>query len=80
MASRSKKANRNKKKARKPPQHLPKVGTPADEAYIQRRSREDVVDFGLMPRKRGRINAVLAVGIIALMLLALAGFLLLTKA
>jgi len=80
MASRSNKANRNKKKARKPPQHLPKVGTPADEAYIQRRSREDVVDFGLMPRKRGPINAVLVIGIVTLLLLALLGLLFLTKA
>ncbi|HVN51089.1 MAG TPA: hypothetical protein VMT43_06625 [Acidimicrobiales bacterium] len=80
MASGSKKTNRNKKKARKPPQHLPKVGTPADEAYLLRRSREDVVDFGVTPAKRGPINAVLVVGILALLILALLGLLFLTKA
>jgi hypothetical protein len=79
MAS-SKKANRNKKKQRKPHTPLPKVGTPASNAYALEHSRDDVVDFGLMPRKRGPLNAVLVVVIVGLMVLALLGLLFLTKA
>lgn len=60
----------NRKKTRKPQHHLPKVGSPADNAYRQQRSREDVVDFGL-GRRGGRspvtwiIAAVVAVGLVA---------------
>jgi hypothetical protein len=63
-------ANRKKtSKPRKPQHHLPKVGSPADDVYRLRRSREDVVDFGLT-RARGRgMNVVLAV--IAILVLAL---------
>ncbi|HEY6531890.1 MAG TPA: hypothetical protein VIY72_06280 [Acidimicrobiales bacterium] len=63
-------ANHKKtRKPRKPQHHLPKVGTPADDAYRLHRSREDVVDFGLI-RSRGRgVNVVLAV--LALVVLAL---------
>ena len=47
-------ANHKKTKTpRKPQRHLPKVGTPADNAYRQKRGRQDVVDFGL-GRGRGR--------------------------
>jgi hypothetical protein len=80
MATGSKKTNRNKKKRRKPQHPLPKVGTPADNAYIMERSREDIVDFGLMPRKRGAINGVLVVAILGLLALALIAFLFLTAA
>ncbi len=79
MAS-SKKANRNKKKARKPHTPLPKVGTPASNAYALEHSRDDVVDFGLMPRKRGPVNVVLVVVILGLLVLALLGLLFLTAA
>jgi hypothetical protein len=78
--AKSKKANRAQKQQRKPHQPLPKVGTPASNAYALEHSRNDVVDFGLMPRKRGKANVVLAVVIIAVMLLALFAFLFLTKA
>jgi hypothetical protein len=63
-------ANRKKtSKPRKPQHHLPKVGSPADDAYRLRRSREDVVDFGLT-RARGRgMNVMLVV--IAILVLAL---------
>ena len=47
MASGSKKKNRNKKQQRKPQHHLPKVGTPADNAYLMKESRRDLVDFGM---------------------------------
>ena len=63
-------ANRKKtSKPRKPQHHLPKVGTPADDAYRLRHSRDDVVDFGLT-RSRGKsFNLVLAA--IAILVLAL---------
>ena len=79
MAS-SKKANRNKPKQRKPHNPLPKVGTPASNAYALEHSRDDVVDFGLTPRKRGPLNVVLVVVILGLLILALLGLLFLTKA
>jgi len=77
MAS-SKKANRNKKKRRRPQTPLPKVGTPASNDYALEHSRNDVVDFGLTPRKRGPLNAVLVIVILALLVLALLGLLFLT--
>jgi hypothetical protein len=77
MAS-SKKANRNKKKRRKAQTPLPKVGTPASNAYALEHSRNDVVDFGLTPRKRGPVNAILVIAILALLVLALLGLLFLT--
>ena len=68
-------ANRKKtKRPRKPTHHLPKVGTPADDAYRMERSREDLLDFGLArPRSRGAnwIIAVVAVVVLALGALAL---------
>lgn len=33
-------------------QHLPKVGTPKDNTYIDKRRRADLVDFGLGGRHR----------------------------
>jgi hypothetical protein len=74
------KANRSKKGQRKPTRPLPKVGTPASNRYAQEHARNDVVDFGLTQRKRGKANVIIAVLIIAVMLLALFGFLFLTKA
>lgn len=53
------------RKARKP---LPKVGTPADDAYRLEHSRHDVVDFGLA--RRGRATAWL-VGVVVAIVLAL---------
>lgn len=41
--------------------HLPKVGTPADNAYRLRRSREDLVAFGEFRNSRGPAPAVIAV-------------------
>jgi hypothetical protein len=80
MATGSKKTNRNKKQRRKNRHPLPKVGTPADNQYVLEHSREEVVDFGLMPRKRGAINGVLVVIILGLLIAALLGLLFLTAA
>ena len=80
MASGSKKTNRNKKQTRKARHPLPKVGTPADRDYVLEHSRDEVVDFGLMPRKRGAMNGVLVVVILGLLVLALVGLLVLTAA
>jgi ferric-dicitrate binding protein FerR (iron transport regulator) len=42
--------------------HLPKVGSPEDDAYIQRKRREDLIDFGLTSgRTRQILGIVLAV-------------------
>ncbi|MCX7619426.1 MAG: hypothetical protein N2037_01100 [Acidimicrobiales bacterium] len=54
-------------------EHLPKVGTPADDAYRLKRSREDLVDFGLTHAKRGPINWVIVVGIVLLLIAAAVG-------
>jgi hypothetical protein len=63
-------ANRKKTaKKRKPTRPLPKVGTPADDAYRLERSREDLVDFGLVRGKRGRLNWIIA-GIAVALLVA----------
>jgi hypothetical protein len=78
MASGSKKKNRNKKQQRKPQHHLPKVGTPADNAYIQRESRRDLVDFGVTQRKRGPANTVIVLVVLAVLALGVLALLLLT--
>ena len=79
MASGSKKTTRNKKQRRKPEHHLPKVGTPADNAYLQHESREDLVDFGLARPQAGRhehradrrVVLFLALGVLGLLALHL---------
>lgn len=69
MSSGSKKTTRNKKQQRKPHQHLPKVGTPADNSYLQHESREDLFDFGLARPKSGAMNIVLIVVVLAILAL-----------
>jgi hypothetical protein len=73
-------ANRKKtKKPRKPQHHLPKVGTPADNAYRQKRGRQDVVDFGLGRRRSGSpITAIIAVVVVAALVLGVIGLVLFT--
>jgi len=78
MASGSKKKNRNKKQQRKPHKPLPKVGTPADNTYRMHESREDLLDFGLAKGKRGPMNAIVIVAVVAFLALGLLGLLLLT--
>lgn len=56
-----------------PHQHLPKVGTRADDAYLRRRRQEDLVDFGLGHHQRR--NRLIAIGVIVIALAALAGLL-----
>ncbi len=53
-------------------QHLPKTGTAEDDAYLLRRSREDIVDFGLTKSKGGPVTWIIAV----LVVMALIGLIL----
>jgi hypothetical protein len=78
MASGSKKKNRNKKQQRKAHRPLPKVGTPADDAYRMHESREELLDFGLAKPKGGAMNIVVIVAVVAFLVLGLVGLLLLT--
>ena len=72
-------ANRKKtKKPRKPQHHLPKVGTPADDAYRQRRSREDVVDFGLGNHRGGPLTWVIATVVVVALVAGVIGLIVLT--
>jgi len=63
-------ANKQHQREREHPHdHLPKVGTPADDAYIQRRRREDLIDFGLTSgRTRQVLGIVLAVFVVGALL------------
>lgn len=70
-------ANHKKtQKKRKPSRPLPKVGTPKDNEYVFKQSREDLIDFGLTNSKKGLANwlilavilVVLGVGALALIL------------
>jgi hypothetical protein len=73
-------ANHKKTKSpRKPRRPLPKVGSPADNAYRQKRSRQDVVDFGLN-RRRGTsaMTWIVAVVVIAAMVLGVIGLVIFT--
>ena len=67
----------NHKKTQKPRKDrhpLPKVGTPANDAYRLEHSRRDLVDFGLAGRGRGPMSwlllalvvVLLAAGVVAL--------------
>lgn len=42
-------------------EHLPKTGTAADDEYLLRRSREDLVDFGLTRDKGGWVTIALII-------------------
>jgi hypothetical protein len=53
-------------------EHLPKTGTAADDEYLLKRSREDIVDFGLTKVRGGWVN--IAIG--AVVVLALLGLIL----
>jgi hypothetical protein len=58
------------KKKRKASHPLPKVGTPKDNAYVLEHSREDLIDFGLTKAKRGPLNWIILVAVLALLVLA----------
>lgn len=71
-------ANHKKtKKPRKPTHHLPKVGSPADDAYRLEHSRHDIVDFGLGP-KRGFLSWIILGAIAVLMLLGVVALIMFT--
>ena len=57
--------------------HLPKVGTPENDAYRLARSREDLVDFGEFRRSKGPWPTILALVVAALFAAAILGFVLL---
>jgi hypothetical protein len=78
MASGSKKKNRNKKQQRKPHKPLPKVGTPADNAYRMHESREDLLDFGLARPKSGAMNIIIIVAVILVLALGVVALIALT--
>jgi hypothetical protein len=67
-------ANHKKtQKKRKPSKPLPKVGTPANDAYRLHESREDLLDFGLTRVKRGPLNwLILAIVLVVVFLGAVA--------
>ncbi len=72
-------ANHKKtQKPRKPQKHLPKVGSPADNAYRLKRSREDVLDFGLIKIPKGAARPILGGLAIVVVLLVVLAFIALT--
>jgi hypothetical protein len=68
----------NTKAAEKEVHHLPKVGTPANDAYRLKRSREDVVDFGRFRTSKGPWPTILAILVSVLVGLAFIGWFLIT--
>ena len=58
-------------------QHLPKVGTPENDAYRLERSREDLVDFGEFRRSKGPWPTILALLVGVLFAAGILGFVLL---
>ena len=66
------------KKPRKPQHHLPKVGTPQNNSYRLKRSREDVVDFGLMHPGNGMLTKILGVLAVLFVVGMLVAFIFLT--
>jgi hypothetical protein len=66
-------------KPRTPQHHLPKVGTPADNAYRQKRGRQDVVDFGANRGRGGsRWAMIIGVLIVAALVIGVVGLIILT--
>jgi hypothetical protein len=59
--------------------HLPKTGTAEDDAYLLRRSREDIIDFGVTERKRGVVNGVIIVAVLLFVGLAVLGLIAITR-
>ena len=65
------------KHPRKKRQPLPKVGTPANDAYRLRQSRRDLVDFG-RNSPSGRRNPIVIGAAVLLVFLAVVAFVALT--
>lgn len=59
--------------------HLPKTGTKEDDAYLLRRSREDLVDFGVTRHKKGWVNTVLIIGVLAALAIGVLWLLYITR-
>ncbi|MEX1218172.1 MAG: hypothetical protein WEA11_06620 [Acidimicrobiales bacterium] len=72
-------ANHKKtQKPRKPQHHLPKVGTPQNDSYRLKRSREDLLDFGLMHPGNGALTKILGVLAVIFVVGMLVSFIFLT--
>ncbi|MCD9622299.1 hypothetical protein [Rhabdothermincola salaria] len=72
-------ANHKKtKKPRKDRHPLPKVGTPADDAYRLEHSRRDLVDFGLAGPRSRAVGLIVAVIVAVLLALGVLGLILFT--
>lgn len=56
--------------------HLPKVGSAADDEYRLRRSREDLVGFGEFRRSKGPWPTILTIGVAVLFALGILGWIL----
>jgi hypothetical protein len=70
-------ANRKKTgRPRKDRRPLPKVGTPADDAYRLEHSRRDVVDFGLGGGPTRAVAWILGAVVVVLVILGLLGLVL----
>jgi hypothetical protein len=65
-------------KPRKPQKHLPKVGTPANNAHRMKQGRRDVVDFGVNRGRGGAGTWVVAAVVIFLLVVGIIGFIALT--
>lgn len=76
---RQQKAKQKEKARAEQHTHLPKAGTKADDDYLLRRSREDLVDFGVNEsHRRGSVNWIVVVAVLALFVLGAVGLLILT--
>jgi len=60
-------------------EHLPKAGTKEDDAYLLRRSREDLLDFGVTRHKKGWVNTALIVGVLVALALGVLWLLYITR-
>ena len=60
-------------------EHLPKTGTKEDDAYLLRRSREDLVDFGVTRRKKGWVNTLLVIGVLVALALGVLWLIYITR-
>lgn len=72
-------ANHKKtKKPRKDRHPLPKVGSPADDAYRLEHSRRDLVDFGLAGTRNRAVGLVVAAIVALVLVLGVLGLILFT--
>lgn len=55
---------------------LPKVGTPKDDAYRLKHSRQDLVNFGLTPARKGPVNWLIVIFVVGLLIAGAVGLIL----